>query len=80
MVVPMSPASRELVVGLELHAGLEFARAIPGQRRLRHDAPGQPQRIGGDLAVFGGAEVVGSMSGASCGCGERMRTCRVRQG
>ena len=53
----------QFFIGLELHAGLEFFGLVAGQRRLRHDAAGHAQAVGGHLAVFGGAEVVGRNGG-----------------
>ena len=50
---------RQFVVGLKLHARPDFFRLVLNQRRHRGDAAGQAQRIGGDLAVGVGRQVVG---------------------
>jgi hypothetical protein len=53
----------QVFVALELRARLPFLGLELRQRRLRHDAPRDAQRIGGHLAVFVGAQVVGGDGG-----------------
>jgi hypothetical protein len=55
MVVPMSPASRASSSSVwNCTPGFTSRGLVLRQRRLRDDAPRQPQRLGGDLAVFVG--------------------------
>jgi hypothetical protein len=55
--------ARQFLVALVLHAGLELLGLVFRQRRLGNDAARHAQAVGGDLAVFVGAEVVGRDGG-----------------
>ena len=53
----------QVSVGLKLHTWFPLLRLVLGQRRLRHDAPGDAQRVRRHLAVGLGAQVVGGNGG-----------------